>query len=204
VVVAALVVAPWTARNAIVMHGFVPVAIDDAALYGTFNAQSAHDPVWPYAWRKDPPSVSRLLNPADPLPDAELHSRLIHSALSYISSHPVSVPEAFFWNGLSRLWDIRRRSRSLAEVTFEGRSRLVTSVGLDFYDVLLPLALVGLWRARRRRWLVLGMLAIALGASIVFTGDSGTRYRATLEPLIAVLACAGVLGPGEAVPAEEP
>jgi hypothetical protein len=133
----------------------------------------------------------------------KLRARLIHSALTYISAHPSSVPEAFFWNGLSRLWDVRRRSRSLAEVPFEGRSRLVTNLGLDFYDVLLPLALVGLWRARRRHWLVLGVLAIALGASIVFTGDSGTRYRATLEPLIAVLACAGVLGAGEGRPVDE-
>jgi hypothetical protein len=106
------------------------------------------------------------------------------------------VLQAFFWNGLSRLWDIRHRSRSLAEVPFEGRSRLVTNLGLDAYDVLLPLALIGLWRARRRRYIVLGLLALAFGASIVFTTDSGTRYRAPLEPVIAVLASVGALGGG--------
>jgi 4-amino-4-deoxy-L-arabinose transferase-like glycosyltransferase len=189
-----LVVAPWTVRNAIVEHGFVPVAIDDAAAYGTFNAQSAHDPVYPYAWRNVPTGYSDLFNPQHPMSDIELHSKLIHRALSYIEAHPTSLLGAFFWNGLSRLWDIRRRSHSLDEVAFEGRSRLVTNVGLDMYDVLVPLALIGLWRARRRRALVLGVLAIALGASIVFTADSGTRYRAPLEPLIAVLACAGALG----------
>jgi 4-amino-4-deoxy-L-arabinose transferase-like glycosyltransferase len=196
---AVLVVAPWTIRNAVVLHGFLPVAVDDAALYGTFNAQAAHDPVWPYAWRPDPPSVQRIFDPHHPLGDIELHTQLMDSATAYIATHPESVPEAFFWNGLSRLWDIRHRARSLAEVPFEGRSRLVTNIGLDIYDVLLPLALIGLWRARRRRALVFGILAIALGAAIVFTGDSGTRYRATLEPLVAVLACAGVLG-GRRVP----
>jgi 4-amino-4-deoxy-L-arabinose transferase-like glycosyltransferase len=196
VLVAALVVVPWTVRNEVVVHGFVPTAIDDAALYGTFNAQSAHDPVWPYAWRADPPSAAGLFDPRHPLSEIALHSRLLHLGLSYIGAHPTSVPAAFFWNGLSRLWDIRHRSRSLAEVPFEGRSRLLTNIGLDVYDVLLPLALIGLWRARRRRALVFGMLAIALGAAIVFTSDSGTRYRATLEPVIAVLACAGVLGAG--------
>ena len=199
--VGALVVAPWTVRNEIDLHGFVPIAIDDAALYGTFNAQAAHDPVWPYAWRTDPPGYGDLFNPKHPLSDIELHSRLIHRALSYIGAHPTSVLGAFFWNGLSRLWDVRRRSRSLAEVPFEGRSRLLTNLGLDIYDVLLPLALIGLWRARRRRALVLGVLAIALGAAIVFTSDSGTRYRATLEPLIAVLACAGALGARVPAPA---
>jgi hypothetical protein len=150
--------------------------------------------VYPYAWRNVPPGYADLFNPKHPMSDIELHSKLIHRALSYIEAHPTSLLGAFFWNGLSRLWDIRRRSRSLNEVAFEGRSRLLTNVGLDMYDVLLPLALIGLWRARRRRALVWGVLAIALGASIVFTTDSGTRYRAPLEPLIAVLACAGALG----------
>jgi len=192
--VAALVVVPWTVRNEIVLHGFVPIAIDDAALYGTFNAQSAHDPVYPYAWRADPPSAAPLFNPRHPLSELTLHSKLLHLGLSYIGAHPTSLLGAFFWNGLSRLWDIRHRSRSLVEVPFEGRSRLLTNLGLDAYDVLLPLALIGLWRARRRRELVFGLLAIALAAAVVFTSDSGTRYRATLEPLIAVLACAGALG----------
>lgn len=196
VVTAAVVIAPWTIRNAIVMHGFVPISMQDAALYGTFNPTSANDPVFPYAWRTEPPNVRNLFDPRHPLPDVVLRSRLIHAGTSYISAHPASLLEAFFWNGLSRLWDIRGRSRSLQEVHFEGRSRLVTNIGLDMYDVLLPLALVGLWRARRRRALVWGILAVALAASIVFTVDSGTRYREPLEPLIALLACAGVLGAG--------
>ncbi len=194
VATAVLVIAPWTIRNAIVMHGFIPISMQDAALYGTFNPTSANDSTFPYAWRAEPPNVRNLFDPRHPLSDVKLRSRLIHAGTSYISAHPASVLEAFFWNGLSRLWDIRRRSRSLAEVHFEGRSRLVTNLGLDMYDVLLPLALVGLWRLRRRRALVWGVLALALGASIVFTVDAGTRYREPLEPLIAVLACAGVLG----------
>ena len=153
---ALLVVAPWTVRNAIVLHGFLPIAVDDAALYGTFNVQSAHDPLWPYAWRPDPPSVKAIFDARHPLGDIELHSRLVSTATTYISNHPQSLLEAFYWNGLSRLWDIRHRSRSLTEVPFEGRSRFITNVGLDIYDVLLPLALIGLWRARRRRRARLG------------------------------------------------
>jgi hypothetical protein len=58
--------------------------------------------------------------------------------------------------------------------------------------VLLPLALVGLWRFRARRRLVIPVLAIALAASVVNTPNSTTRYRAVLEPLIVVLASAAV------------
>ncbi|HEY2772097.1 MAG TPA: glycosyltransferase family 39 protein [Solirubrobacteraceae bacterium] len=200
-VVAVLVVAPWTVRNAIVMHGFVPISMQDSALYGTFNATSANDPLFPYAWRREPPNVAHLFDPHHPLSDVTLRSKLITSGVDYIKAHPASVPEAFFWNGLSRLWDIRRRSRALAEVPFEGRSRLVNNLGLDAYLVLLPLALIGLWRTRRRRALVLGILGLALGASIVFTVDAGTRYRAPLEPLIAIMACVAVLGTREGLTA---
>jgi len=37
---AVLVVAPWTIRNAVVEHGFVPISLQDAAAYGTFNPVS--------------------------------------------------------------------------------------------------------------------------------------------------------------------
>lgn len=192
--VAVCVIVPWTVRNAVVLHGFVPISLQDAAAYGTFNPQSASNPFGPWAWQPDPASDAYLFNPRHPLSDVTLRAQLIHRATAYVEAHPSSLLDAFFWNGLSRLWDIRRRSRSVAEVPFEGRSRLVTDLGLDVYDVFLPLALIGLWRVRRRRWLVLGFLAIALAASVVYTIDSGTRYRAPLEPLIAILACVGVLG----------
>jgi hypothetical protein len=182
------VLAPWTIRNAVVMHGLVPVSLQDAAAYGTFNRDSANDPVLPYAWRPLPPSDAYLYDPRHPLSDVEFRSRLTKAARQYIRAHPSSVLKAFFWNGLSRLWDARRPSRALAEVHFEGRSRLVSKLGLWVYYVLAPLALLGLWRLRRRTSLVIPVAAIALGASLIFTIASGTRYRATLEPLIAVLA----------------
>jgi 4-amino-4-deoxy-L-arabinose transferase-like glycosyltransferase len=198
--VAVATVAPWTIRNAIVMHGFLPISMQDAAAYGTFNAQAADDPIFPYAWRAGPLDSLPYLNPAHPYSDIALHAKLLHLAETYIGNHPFSVVEAFFWNGLSRLWDVRRRSRTLIEVNYEGRDRTVTEIGLYMYYLLLPLALVGLWRARRRRWLTLGVLAIALGASITFTVEAGTRYRAPLEPLIAILACAGALGARAPIP----
>jgi hypothetical protein len=180
------------------MHGFVPISMQDSAIYGTFNSTVANDPVNPYAWRYQLPSAAVLLDPRHPISDVKWRSTAYHLATTYIKKHPGSVAEAFFWNGLSRFWDIRHRSRSLDEVRFEGRSRFLTNVGLDLYLVLLPLSLVGLWRVRRRREVLFGVLAVALGASIVFTAAAGTRYRAPLEPLIAVLACAGALGAGSA------
>jgi 4-amino-4-deoxy-L-arabinose transferase-like glycosyltransferase len=195
VIAAVLVVAPWTIRNAVVTDGgFVPLSVQDAAAYGTFNDESANDPIYPYAWRpylKDQPAVFS----GKPVNDAVFRSKLQSVANDYIKDHPESVPKAFFWNGLSRLWDVRRPGRAVDEVPFEGRDKAVTIAGLSMYYVLLPLALFGLWRMRRRRYLVVPLLITALAASVVFTVASGTRYRAPLEPTIVILAVAALAAP---------
>jgi 4-amino-4-deoxy-L-arabinose transferase-like glycosyltransferase len=196
VAVCALVIAPWTYRNYRVSGGLIPISIQDVGAYGTFNSSSAHDSEYPYLWNPSPPGFADILHPAHPLSDLEFRAKLIARTRAYIENHPFSLAEAFFWNGLSRLWDVRRPARALNEVAYEGRSRLLTIVGLAMYYVLLALTLFCLWRQRSRKALVLPLLAIALGASIVFTADSGTRYRAPLEPVIAMLACAAIPAAG--------
>ncbi|HEX4110804.1 MAG TPA: glycosyltransferase family 39 protein [Solirubrobacteraceae bacterium] len=183
------VVAPWTIRNEISLHGFVPVSLDEVAAYGTFNATSAHDHQFPYAWRPLEPRDAALFDPQHPLGEVRLYHDLESRTLHYIGRHPFSVVDAFFWNGISRLWELRHPSYALDEVRFEGRTRSVALIGLIMYYVLMPLALIALWRHRRRRTLLLPVMLAALAASVVFTADSGTRYRAPLEPLIVVLAC---------------
>jgi hypothetical protein len=116
---------------------------------------------------------------------------LRNRATDYIGAHPDSVPKAFFWNGLSRFWDVRRPARILAEAGPTGRSRTLTAIGIAMHYVLLPLALAGLWIMRRRRGLVLPLVTMALAASLVFTADATSRYRAPFEPVIVILALAG-------------
>ncbi len=119
--------------------------------------------------------------------------RLRKLAFDYIGDYPSSLLKAFYWNGITRFWDIRRPAHAVDEVPFEGRSKKVTEVGLAMYYLLLPLALVGLWKARSRREIWIPVVALAVASSIVFTVASGTRYRAPLEPLIVVLACSAVV-----------
>ncbi len=187
--VAVLIVVPWTVRNYVVADGFIPISVQDAATYGTFNEISANDPDQPYAWRYHVVTTDELLVDGKPPSDSVLRTELQDRAYDYIADHPDSVPKAFFWNGLTRLWDVRQPKWARAEAPFEGRSTTVSTVGLVMYYVLLPLALLGLWRARQRKELVLPILALVLAASVVFTVQGGTRYRAPLEPLIVVLAC---------------
>jgi 4-amino-4-deoxy-L-arabinose transferase-like glycosyltransferase len=199
--VAALVILPWTIRNYVVTDEFVPLSAQDAALHGTFNDFSANHPTAPYAWQFSTPEVRELFAENPDISDAEYRSELIDLGTDYIAEHPFSVAEAFYWNGFTRFWDVRRPGNALDEVPFEGRSKAVTTVGLVMYYVLLPLALCGIWRHRRRMTLVIPLAAAALAATIVFTVAAGTRYRAPLEPMIAMMAVAAFIPPRVETPA---
>lgn len=189
ILLAALVVSPWTARNYRVSGAFVPFSVQDAAIYGVFNDTSANDPELPYAWRAITERDRDIIEAKRPIPDARFREILRGRAFEYMREHPASVPQAFFWNGLTRLWDVRRPAHIAGEARATGREPAPTAFAIGLHYLLLPLALAGLWVTRRRLGVVLPILVTALGASVVFTADAATRYRAAFEPLIAILAC---------------
>jgi 4-amino-4-deoxy-L-arabinose transferase-like glycosyltransferase len=191
--IAALVVLPWTVRNYVEHDGLIPISVQDGAAYGTFNPETAADTENRWAWRaylEDPPEV--LADPPPGLTEAELRSELQEAAIDYIREHPSSVPKAIFWNGVVRFWDLRRPADAIAEADFQGRSRVVRGIGLGMYYVLLPIALFGLWRLRRRREIIVPVAAIVVSVAVLFLTIGGTRYRAPLEPLLALLAAAAL------------
>lgn len=196
-VVAALVIAPWTIRNHHVDGGFVPISIQDAALYGVFNDEAANDHEHPWAWRPVPHGDLSILKQRTS--DHEFGARLRKLARDYISDHPSSVVKAFYWNGINRTFDVRTPPSAQYEAPFEGRVGWFSKVGAWCYLVVGLAALAGLWRHRRRRGLVLAVLALFFATAVAYTGDGGTRYRAPLEPLIAMLAVAAFVRPASAL-----
>lgn len=190
--VALLLVAPWTVRNLVVFDGaFIPISIQDAAVYGSFNEDAASDPVRRYAWREAPPSLLPQLEQleAERVGEAEFHSRLRELGLDYIRAHPESVPAAIFHNGVLRFWDLRPPGQAIDEVHTQGRSTKVRGLALAIYYPLLVAALAGLWRLRHRREIVLPLLTVFALSAIAFMVVAGTRYRAPLEPVLVILAC---------------
>jgi len=190
--VCVLVIAPWTIRNYAEFDSFLPLSVQDAGIYGVFNDEAANDDEFPWIWRPVNARDAPLFDPAHPLPDDELRAELRDNALEYVEDHPSAVPKAFFWNGLTRLWDVRDPDEVLNEVQFQGRSRALTWTGLVIWWVILPLGLIGLWMARRRPGVWVPLVAMFLFACFVYIGNSGTRYRAPFEPVFAVLACSAV------------
>lgn len=193
--VAALVVAPWTIRNALTEEvGFIPISVQDAALYGTFNEDSATDDERPYQFRAFPDDPQQVLDVTGVESEAEFRANLQEAAFEYMRDNPASVPKAVYYNGLTRLWDLRPPDQAVDEVEFQGRSETVRWAGLIMYYPILLLALVGVWRARARHGLVLPVITMAAVATLAFSVVAGTRYRAPFEPVLAMLAAAAVLG----------
>lgn len=188
--VAALVVAPWSIRNATLPGPWVPISVQSAALYGTFNDDAANDPDLPYKWRPVTTRDRALFLPQNRRTDGALYRELNRRSIAYIRDHPASVPNALLRNSFQRLWDLVPPQQSLDITAFEGRTRAVSGVGLLLYYPLLLLALFGLRRLNRAQLATVATLAVA--ASVVYIGDAGTRYRTPFEPLIVVLAVAAL------------
>jgi 4-amino-4-deoxy-L-arabinose transferase-like glycosyltransferase len=191
--VAALVIAPWTIRNHHVDGGFVPISIQDAALYGVFNDEAANDHQYPWAWRPVPQGDLPILQRRTS--DHEFAARLRKAARDYISDHPSSLVKAFYWNGINRTFDVRTPPSAQYEAPLEGRVGWFSKLGAWCYLLVALAALAGLWRHRARRGLVLAVLALFLATAVAYTGDGGTRYRAPLEPLFAILAVSAFVRP---------
>ena len=191
--VAILVIAPWTVRNYLVTDDFVPISVQDSALYGVFNEVSANDPISPWAWRAYTPDAVNFIETSPPVDDGDVRAELRDQGLDYIRDHPESVVKAFYYNGITRMWDLRSPADALVEADTEGRSRVVRGIGYFLHWLLLPAALLGLWRLRRRPELALAIVAMLATLTMLHTAGAYARYRAPVVPLLAI--CAASLLP---------
>jgi hypothetical protein len=187
--IAALVVAPWTIRNAVELDGFAPVSTEaGSALAGTYNDASRNDPRRPGAWR--PPARLRELRPTlDPVRrDEPAEQRaLLRWSLRYMAEHPgyvASLGARNLWrlSGLagSDWWQFSGRTLSLPRWT-----ATFSAVGFLAY---LALAVAGAFTAAARsapRWLWL-VPALMLLSVIFVVGE--TRLRAPIDPFVVLLA----------------
>jgi 4-amino-4-deoxy-L-arabinose transferase-like glycosyltransferase len=191
VVPAILVVAPWTIRNAIELHAFIPVSDSPSeALAGAYNATAAADKpllgVWstPYADPTDLRAVEALGSGAN---EAQVTSLLGQLGRRYAEQHPAFVAKLFAWNTV-RLLDLRGFRDALFTARYAPLSATLTKASVIAWWVLLPLAVAGIFTAARRRvpgviWLVPAVIYILLALTV---GD--IQYRVTIEPFVVILA----------------
>jgi 4-amino-4-deoxy-L-arabinose transferase-like glycosyltransferase len=183
--------APWTIRNAEVLHAFVPVSTQlGSSLAGTYNDAARTDKANPGAWRaiKHVPEYAGLWREVRTTPEPVLERRLRRTALEYISDHPLYVAEVGFWNTL-RMLDLdgsRRWRATAATITVERRW---ADRGVLCFWVFGALAIAGAATARARRapaWL--WAVPLLLFLSVVFLAVETPRYRTALDPFVVLLA----------------
>jgi hypothetical protein len=191
VAAALLTVAPWTIRNAVELHAFVPVSTQlGSSLAGTYNETARTDPVNPGAWRsiKHVPQYAGLWRQVRTTPEPVLERRLRAAALRYAADHPLYVGEVGLRNTV-RMLDLagRRRWRATAE-TISIDHRWADRAVWSFW-AFAAVALVGaLTPAARRAPAFVWAVPVVLFLSVVFLAVETPRYRTALDPFVVLLA----------------
>ena len=188
--VAALLVIPWTARNAAEFGAFVPISTQGGFLLaGTYNPVSDADPRFPGGYRvvDQVPQLEPVLADRS-LDERELTEKLGTFGREYALDHPGYVPRVFFWNGMRLLQLERPRESVRGTYRNQGIGNKRADVALAAYYALALLALAGAALGGLRGhppWLWL--TAVLLFVTVIGI-SSDTRYRLPLEPYLAWLA----------------
>jgi len=210
---AIVVVAPWTIRNAVTMHSFIPVSDSPSeALAGSYNATTAADSAnlgrWiiPYY----DPADYRLFEALGPSPTEEqVMSTYQSAALRYASKHPTYVVKLAAWNTV-RLFDLRGFQDATYLAPYVPWNVRLVKVSVVAFWLLAPLSIIGLFTRRARQvpkalWVYPVLLYLFLVVSV-----ADIQYRVGLEPFLVILAAMAVVAlyerrsPRPAAPRSDP
>ena len=208
VTTAALVVVPWTVRNAVKLDAFVPVSNNVATAVDGANCDLVYAGDQVGLWRE---TFSTFGDEARERPQAEacfegfdIQTRDFDEAnvaadhrgdgLEYAREHTGRLPVVMTAR-LLRTWGLFRPSQQIEFESLEGRPERWQRIGTQMYWVLLPLALVGfVLVARRRRARVWPLLSTGVLVSLTTVATYGQqRFRAADEPALVVLAAVTIV-----------
>jgi 4-amino-4-deoxy-L-arabinose transferase-like glycosyltransferase len=193
-IAAIAVVAPYTIRNAVRFHAFVPVSTSSGfTLVGTYNETA-------YANKKDPalwipayqdPGLVKIITKHQHPTEVQLDNDLRRETFSFAADHPSYLPKVAFWNTV-RLFDLQGPQHALYIGKFIPYPfRLIRlAVYGSYLTGALAIAAVFLARTRRAPWLVwLIPLVVFITIALV---SGNIRYRASIEPFTILLASVAV------------
>jgi 4-amino-4-deoxy-L-arabinose transferase-like glycosyltransferase len=193
--VTALTILPWTIRNAVVMHAFVPVSDETGiTLVGTYNVASAANPQLQYKWRifYGIPGERALIKEEPTLTEPQISSRLQSQALHYISDHPFS-PFVVGYHNTLRMLEIRGAYAWQASGSAISLSTSIVWRGIVSFWVLCGLAFAGAFTRLVRsapKWVWVVPLLLAL--SVVVVNVETPRFREPVDPFLILLASAAL------------
>jgi 4-amino-4-deoxy-L-arabinose transferase-like glycosyltransferase len=199
--VAVALLVPWTIRNAVKFHAFVPVSNNAATLVDGANCDVTYGGPQLGLWRETFSSGNTLrvlpqrqacfegFPISDPhFDEAKASSKDLRAGASYALHHAGSLPKVAVVRIL-RAWGVYSPGQQVSFESLEGRPRAWQMRGTVMYWFLAPLAIVGAFLLRRRRRLIAPLVATAvtvtIGAALTYGQQ---RFRIAAEPAILVLA----------------
>ena len=185
------VMTPWTVRNALTFHTFVPTSNQAGALIVGSNCPDAYygdqAGLWLIACNRNRPE----LNDANQARAAQKRTR---AGLRYFRRHLSRAPVVGGIRAL-RAWGLYHTSQQIRYEAKEGRSELGQTLGTLFVWCLIPLAVVG---GLRRRvvtavpvWPLVVSVVVVVVNSVLTYGNQ--RLRMGAEPSMVVLATLGLI-----------
>jgi hypothetical protein len=194
-VCACAMIAPWTVRNAVELHHFIPVSDETGiTLVGTYNATSAAAEPLHYKWDLylKMPEFKALAKSASRYDEVGLSDVLQSRALDYIRAHPSSPLDVGFHNTL-RMFELEGSFAWHASYAAISLSARAAGVGVVSFWVLLALAIAGLFTSARREapgWL--WAFPVLYWLSVTFINLETPRFREPIDPFLILLAACTV------------
>jgi len=204
IVLVCATIAPWTIRNAVELHSFVPIADETGiTLAGTYNRTSAGDKQVPYKWHlfSHVPSLRHFARHSASETEVQLSDKLQQAAINYIKAHPTAPLQAAGDNTL-RMLELEGTFAWRASTSALNIHEPWAGIGVSGFYVLGLLAIAGLFTRRARRapaWLWL--MPILYWLSIVVVNVETPRFREPIDPFFLLLAACAVSAAAEGLAA---
>jgi 4-amino-4-deoxy-L-arabinose transferase-like glycosyltransferase len=198
--IAFVFIAPWTVRNYLVSHTFIPVATGDGTvLLGAYNDEILTTPNYIGSWinpLKSRPDVARPfpLFTCSPPCEVARETAFKDAAVQWIRDHTSVMPhllELHFVN----MWRPDTYEADMPMVRFPNlrSSQLVLAMMKTFPIVIFILAALGftvtLWRWRELLFIYF-MILTTIAESVIYYGIP--RFRAPIEPMLILLAAGAI------------
>ncbi len=203
--IAVVVVLPWTVRNALTFHAFVPVSNNVGSVARGANCQLAYFGQYRGLWvtsvgdanglsSVDPQNQCFSSFPIRPgVNEAQAAAELRSKGLHFASDHAGSLPGVMLAR-LGRSFGVYRFDQQTAFESLEGRTVTWERIGTREFQVLALLAIGGtlvLLRRKRSVWPLVAMVVAVTITTMLTYGNQ--RFRASAEPAVILLASVAVV-----------
>lgn len=208
-VATAAVVTPWTIRNAVALHAFVPISTNVGTAIDGANCDLTYYGPQLGSWRSTfgarPASSSACFEGFDvrraDFDEAAAATTHRDEGLRYTRHHLRRLVTAVMPARFMRTWGLWHVDQQIDLATLEGRTTRWETIGTWMYWCLLPLAAVGVLVLAYRHVRVWPLLATAVAVAIATVLTYGNqRFRVAAEPAIVVAAAVTLVAVARVVP----